>query len=539
MANHDMRKATKLCTTALLAAAMLFTNISNYTTGNTAAEQTMHHDTALLYQEGEFPIHSDAAASLPNGSVQIYSLAEAYSATDAEQVIYQGLLNCDDSIDVENFQIPKAQLSTIYENVINASPELFYLASRYSYYTSADDNYVTRILPQYTTSGAELAAQKNFYNSQIAEIISQIHSAWSDYEKILFVHDYLASNYEYDNSLTIRNAYDFFAQKKGVCQAYTLVFTGIMKQLGIETSTASSNAMNHIWNLVKLNNQWYHVDVTWDDPVPDNPGSAYHSNLLLSDTAIAQPANSGSSHYNWTSQYTCTDTTYDNDAIRSARTPFQYLDGKWFYADFDASRTDSYLYSCNFHPFQNTTVYTLDKWTTGPNGYYTACFTGLASYNQKLYFNTASGIYSYDPVSSTASTVLTPDISGSIYAMRIQGQTLSYYTADSPMSALSEHTFVLEPPAVPEPPASDPPVITPEPAPSDSPQQPTEPILGDVDHSGRVDLSDAQIVLKAALKIINLSDSDRLLADVDHNNTIDLSDAQLILKYALKIIASF
>lgn len=59
---------------------------------------------------------------------------------------------------------------------------------------------------------------------------------------------------------------------------------------------------------------------------------------------------------------------------------------------------------------------------------------------------------------------------------------------------------------------------------------------GDVNLDGKTDLSDAQLALKAALKIITLKDDAIIEADVDGNKSVTLSDAQTILKIALKII---
>lgn len=61
-------------------------------------------------------------------------------------------------------------------------------------------------------------------------------------------------------------------------------------------------------------------------------------------------------------------------------------------------------------------------------------------------------------------------------------------------------------------------------------------IPGDVNQDTKVDLTDAQLVLKAALKIISLNEEQRLLADVTMDGKVDLADAQIVLKKALKII---
>ncbi|CAM5190051.1 hypothetical protein LSPH26S_02229 [Lysinibacillus sphaericus] len=44
----------------------------------------------------------------------------------------------------------------------------------------------------------------------------------------------------------------------------------------------------HAWVLVKLDNEWYHIDVTWDDPLPDRKGEVRYNYFLVSDKQLAQ-----------------------------------------------------------------------------------------------------------------------------------------------------------------------------------------------------------------------------------------------------------
>ena len=39
-----------------------------------------------------------------------------------------------------------------------------------------------------------------------------------------------------------------------------------MTRMGVDTSFAISTSMDHMWNVVKIDGNWYHVDTTWDDP---------------------------------------------------------------------------------------------------------------------------------------------------------------------------------------------------------------------------------------------------------------------------------
>lgn len=64
-------------------------------------------------------------------------------------------------------------------------------------------------------------------------------------------------------------------------------------------------------------------------------------------------------------------------------------------------------------------------------------------------------------------------------------------------------------------------------------------VLGDVDGNTKIELADAQLALKVALKLEQASDVQNVAADVDKNGKVELADAQLILKRALKIIDKF
>ena len=71
-----------------------------------------------------------------------------------------------------------------------------------------------------------------------------------------------------------------------------------MNLLGVECYYVSSELMNHGWNIIKINGEYYHVDVTWDDPVLDNFGMVNHDYFLLSDNKIQEKE-----HFNWEEKY--------------------------------------------------------------------------------------------------------------------------------------------------------------------------------------------------------------------------------------------
>ena len=54
--------------------------------------------------------------------------------------------------------------------------------------------------------------------------------------------------------------------------AILVLLCASLPYMSIVCGYVSSEAANHAWNAVYLNNQWYHMDATWDDPTWDNLG---------------------------------------------------------------------------------------------------------------------------------------------------------------------------------------------------------------------------------------------------------------------------
>ena len=75
--------------------------------------------------------------------------------------------------------------------------------------------------------------------------------------------------------------------------------------------------------------------------------------------------------------------------------------------------------------------------------------------------------------------------------------------------------------------------------PSSTPTPDTNVLLGDVNENNKVELTDASLLLRAALGIEELTDAQKLRADVNEDGQINLADVTLVLKYALGIIDSY
>lgn len=122
--------------------------------------------------------------------------------------------------------------------------------------------------------------------SEILELI--ISDDMSAYEKELAVHDYLVYNVSYDDSqLNVFykhdknsvNPYGALINGKAICSGYTSSFRMFMDMLEIPCLTVEAkdeDGGDHAWNMVELDGDWYYVDVTWDDPMPESENSPMH-----------------------------------------------------------------------------------------------------------------------------------------------------------------------------------------------------------------------------------------------------------------------
>lgn len=97
------------------------------------------------------------------------------------------------------------------------------------------------------------------------------------YENVKLVHDYLVESIDYDQTLSEPNIYDIYGaliKRKCVCEGYAKSFKYLMDVLNIpcvmvagKATNSEGNTENHAWNYVQIDQAWYAIDCTWDDPI--------------------------------------------------------------------------------------------------------------------------------------------------------------------------------------------------------------------------------------------------------------------------------
>ncbi|MFD3445563.1 transglutaminase domain-containing protein [Microbacteriaceae bacterium 4G12] len=182
----------------------------------------------------------------------------------------------------------------------------------YLHYTVGNSNFSIRGLPgsytlTVTMNYLESKAQTQYVTTQVKQIINSIIQTNMDqHEKVKAVHDYVVKLISYDTSFQAHTAYQALTTHSVVCQGYALLTYQLLKEAGLNVRIieGTGNGGAHAWNLVQIEGKWYHLDTTFDDPIPDVKNRVMYSYFNVTDSQISK-------NHTWDrSQYPTATTNY-------------------------------------------------------------------------------------------------------------------------------------------------------------------------------------------------------------------------------------
>lgn len=172
----------------------------------------------------------------------------------------------------------------------------------------------------------------------------------SDLEKAVYVHDWLVQNLAYDTEhvedglIDDHNARNALVDGSTVCEGYAKVYALALNHLDIPAVLVTSSTLNHAWNMVELDGQWYQVDCTWDDPTTANSdllGRCLHENMLVTTDSLKSDHDHNAADFVAFDLHNrgltnisplADDDRYDNAWWQSLAAPLFPEDGDWYYA---------------------------------------------------------------------------------------------------------------------------------------------------------------------------------------------------------------
>ena len=358
---------------------------------------------------------------LHNSAGQTVDGLKAYVDIDEfRKYLIEGFSTCPTELNISKFKIPTSAISLVASYIWYETPELFQINSfSYSYNSSG---IIISLKPSYHYNSNEYSQMLNTFKKNADKLLDGIkgNSNLTDVEKALLIHDRIAvwCEYDYDRlnngsmPQASYSAYGVLVNKFAVCMGYTLAYDYLLFQVGIDSEYCSSDLLNHAWNIVHVNNSTYHVDVTWDDPLPDKSGYVRHTNFLRSTNGIVETGHiSDDSYVDYNTSPT--DTTFDSYYWQNSNTAFQLIGDDIYYIDNEASALKR---------IHNGTIITCktvsDTWKSSSSSYWVGNFACLSSDGEKLFYSLSTAVYEYDPEANTTKTVFTPDLSsGSYYSI--------------------------------------------------------------------------------------------------------------------------
>lgn len=162
--------------------------------------------------------------------------------------------------------VSASDVKIAFEAVIGDHPEMFWLETGYSSKYLVNGQCVEIDL-KYNSTADDLESAKQRFDAAAQNLITGADSLDSNYEKEKYVHDALASAVTYDLTADMnQSAYSALVNGKSVCAGYARAYQYLLQQLGIPCYYCTGySGGDHAWNIVKLEDGYYNVDVTWDD----------------------------------------------------------------------------------------------------------------------------------------------------------------------------------------------------------------------------------------------------------------------------------
>lgn len=229
------------------------------------------------YSSSSFGSHHDVTFMYTNQDINPQNVHIVKGENNLKETLIRAMLYCNENIYIisdTDSDIQKLMTDISNDNQIVSMGYDGFSSSTFKSGLTSNTCYNIKI--SYSISPQTLVQYKHITEKEVFNIISEnIAKSMPDYLKEKIIHDYIVHNTSYsseDGALSYI-PYNAIINGKGVCSAYAMSAKIMFDLVGIEniyisgTATANNKTENHGWNLVKIEDSYYHLDLTWDDPV--------------------------------------------------------------------------------------------------------------------------------------------------------------------------------------------------------------------------------------------------------------------------------
>ena len=240
-----------------------------------------------------------------------------FTLDGVENALYQSLYNRDEGLNIRyvgDTRRLEAELPLILEAILQKDDYLRHSLRSWRWRWSGvpGDIKLNFLFDHLTSSDEDI-----YVREEITRILNRILTPGMDnHQKVKAIHDYVVATVAYDTTYQEFSAYGALARGKAVCQGYALLTYKMLHKAGVESLiiTGIAAGENHAWNMVHLDGNWYHLDTTWNSPLPNVPGRVLYAYYNRTDAAMR------ATH------------AWEQDAYPTAPTPYRIPTGMQFNA---------------------------------------------------------------------------------------------------------------------------------------------------------------------------------------------------------------
>lgn len=214
---------------------------------------------------------TEGRASLKSESeIQLYNLiaksVAVISETKDENDHYR-----TQRVNIEGVHMSESEIRRAINAFIFDNPQIFWLDNLFGYAYVGDDT----MAEFYSVISADECEKKyGVLRSAVNQVLASLKEGMSEFEREKLIHDFVIDKCIYKGTVaSLSDGWEYFSaygsvvKGEAVCEGYAKSMQLLLNLSGIECTTirGDSDGVGHMWNVVKIDGEWYHLDSTWDD----------------------------------------------------------------------------------------------------------------------------------------------------------------------------------------------------------------------------------------------------------------------------------
>lgn len=354
------------------------------------------------------------------------------SRAELEALLIESV-NTNTPVELSGFGISADELGEIYKFLLN-SGRFPWNTDTYFEYIADENGIVAEFRPRLPEPAR---FDERMYEEKISEFIAETClENMEPWQIVLNIHERIVTHCTYGSG-SANNSYGALVEGKTACYGYSRLFLEVMERLNIPCKIViaedSGLGVGHAWNVVELDGNWYHVDLTWDDPTGcPTYGFNLHKHFLKSDRQFSTQDNGH--NFPWTTDVSCMSEKYSTAPLwENVESPIVFLNAQTMLLRRNTSETLC-IYAVDCQTMEETLLYEERLPITSlSTGAFLCGSYGLSLYEGRIYFTNSKEILSILPDGTDRQVEYAHDtaLDSYIISCDVQRGTAFYSLADA------------------------------------------------------------------------------------------------------------